>query len=534
MTMSIDPRKYLQIEAALQDRLLKAWRPIARKLYKRMYALVKDEKFDEALRLAGEIDLGPVAVKNREYIKAVLWKAMQFGASMAAGTEKTAVSVGKYTKTLNMVADGFIASFVHNATLQTYRSAVQSIATARATAESVQKAETAPRFLKEFTSFQGEGEDMVQTIASLHTSRLAVWGFTAEAEVRGMQKYKLSAVIDSRTSDFCRWINGKEFDVEVAREKVIQALSVQNPDDLKTIAPWPKQTKAAMSSYAEMSADQLQKLGYSVPPFHPGCRTLCVPVGYSETVEGLVVSDTAPDQHNRATVDSFKELGITVTQKQVDYWNQLFDIYPADMLAALNGQPPLQVLADRKGNGIKITPQGNVSFRGRVVIGKGTAETNLVFDPLQKKMYLNYAEYRDVSAEEAAKHAKALYATAIAESKKAGAKKMEVKAGGEEGAFAHAEMGFVAEQSEWEDFRLECAGEVEEKFEEWNLTPAQKDVVLTILKSNDPEAMWAIAGLDTVVDGKPLGQLLLEGKEFTETLDFYDAKSMAKLAWYLE
>jgi DNA topoisomerase IB/N-acetylglutamate synthase-like GNAT family acetyltransferase len=133
----------------------------------------------------------------------------------------------------------------------------------------VEKADETGRYVTPFTSFADEGEGLVQMVSSLNSSRMATWGFTAEADQLGVGRYRLTAVLDGRTSEFCRIIDGRVFDVDDARRKVNEVLAVQDPSDLEQVQPWPDQSKAAIAEYEGMSDDDLVALGLNIPPFHP-------------------------------------------------------------------------------------------------------------------------------------------------------------------------------------------------------------------------------------------------------------------------
>ncbi|MGZ7142793.1 hypothetical protein ACXWOE_10255, partial [Streptococcus pyogenes] len=47
--------------------------------------------------------------------------------------------------------------------------------------------------LKSLVSFKEAADAKLKMVSSLHTSRLASWGFLAEADVRGITKYKITA-----------------------------------------------------------------------------------------------------------------------------------------------------------------------------------------------------------------------------------------------------------------------------------------------------------------------------------------------------
>lgn len=285
----MDLSKYIDIEEGMSSRLMRSWRTPATRLYSKMLKSVEKADFDGARQLASDIDLTDVAEKNRRMIHTYLYAAAAFGMRVAAGGKKPLAQVGRYDTTMNRVTDLVCRSVEWNATVYTLNAAMQSIARAeeaykKEENETVKKAAAKRRFVREFVSFQDDGDDMLQLVSSLHTSRLATWGFTAEAEVLGVETYKLQAVLDGRTSEFCKLIHGKTFKVSDARRTVVEVLGIDNPDDAKQIQPWPRQSKAQISQYKGMSAEQLTALNLHIPPFHPGCRTLCTRVDVQYTV----------------------------------------------------------------------------------------------------------------------------------------------------------------------------------------------------------------------------------------------------------
>ena len=273
---------YVAVEESLSNKLQKTWRSEATKLYAKMLRKVEQEDFDGARKLVEDIDLTEVGTKNKAAIRSHLRAAMIYGARNASGLNSSITEAGQYKELMDRVEAVMLASLEWNATAYTVKAALQSIARAEKTfAESeqvVKKAATKKRFVQEFVSFQKDGDDMIQLVSSLHTNRLATYGFTAEAEVLGIETYKLVAVLDGRTSEFCRMINGHTFQVSDARDTILQVLSLENPDDAKFIQPWPNQSKANMAEFSKMTTAELTALNLHIPPFHPGCRTVCVPV----------------------------------------------------------------------------------------------------------------------------------------------------------------------------------------------------------------------------------------------------------------
>jgi len=125
----------------------------------------------------------------------------------------------------------------------------------------------------------GTGRAVIDTGANLTTSRLVSFGYLAEARERNITTYQISEVLDEDTCPVCRYMHGKTFTVEDEYTRVIQALTTQNPQDLKLIAPWPSQSKEGLKNLNAMSLGDMQAAGYGSPPYHPGCRGLLANTG---------------------------------------------------------------------------------------------------------------------------------------------------------------------------------------------------------------------------------------------------------------
>lgn len=154
----------------------------------------------------------------------------------------------------------------------------------------VQKRELG-EFVEPFISFQGDvfnqAEGMLGLVSALHTSRLSAYGFMVEADVRGLDRYEINAQLDKRICPVCEVLDGRSFPVESARRLLTAALGADDPQDLKTLQPWPPQDARSVDEIAAMSEDDLIARGWNVPPLHPFCRCVCVKVG-----EGVGADET--------------------------------------------------------------------------------------------------------------------------------------------------------------------------------------------------------------------------------------------------
>ena len=118
----------------------------------------------------------------------------------------------------------------------------------------------------------GSGRAMIDIGANLTTSRLISLGFLAEAVHKKITSYQVTEALDSRTCQVCRYMHGKTFDVTQEYSRLVTVLGVQDPQELKSAAPWPRQDRAGLKALFAMSAAEMQNAGYGSPPYHPGCR----------------------------------------------------------------------------------------------------------------------------------------------------------------------------------------------------------------------------------------------------------------------
>lgn len=137
----------------------------------------------------------------------------------------------------------------------------------------------------------GTGKAVIDLGANLTTSRLVTFGYLAEARERSITTYQVSEVLDDHTCPVCEYMHGKTFSVEEEYTRVLQALTTQNPQELKSIAPWPSQTKAGLRALNSMTLNEMQSNGYGSPPFHPGCRGVLLNEG---TVEEKIALHRMP------------------------------------------------------------------------------------------------------------------------------------------------------------------------------------------------------------------------------------------------
>lgn len=138
-------------------------------------------------------------------------------------------------------------------------------------------------------------ERVVETGSNLTTSRLTSLGAMDRMGQLGAKTYQITEQLDAKTCPICLRMHGRIFETAPARDSLIAQLSTQNPQELKTSAPFPDQSRAGINSFSGMSDDQLGANGWTKPPFHPHCRGVLVPVGTVPRSERVPFKPLDPD-----------------------------------------------------------------------------------------------------------------------------------------------------------------------------------------------------------------------------------------------
>ncbi len=128
-------------------------------------------------------------------------------------------------------------------------------------------------------AIDGNMNALVDVGASLTTSRVISYGALSEMSASGIQRYQVSEVLDERTCPACEIMDGQTFDVERALARSGEILQITDPDELKSRAPFPSQTKAGLEELDNLSEDDLAARGFDTPPYHPLCRGIVILVG---------------------------------------------------------------------------------------------------------------------------------------------------------------------------------------------------------------------------------------------------------------
>lgn len=110
-------------------------------------------------------------------------------------------------------------------------------------------------------------------LAANGMNRSRNFGSISGYEDVGVTQFMIAAVLDNRTSEICRDMDGRIIDLGYATDQRDAMMAASDPEAVKTIAPWPK-----LSDIAGKSTQEVVDQGVILPPYHFRCRTGIVEV----------------------------------------------------------------------------------------------------------------------------------------------------------------------------------------------------------------------------------------------------------------
>jgi hypothetical protein len=307
----------ISIERSAAVVLRKALEPEARKLAGKMARAINCKRHDDALKHLNAYDPTAAIQKSLPELQHLAVSAAVFGASQLVPAHKSIFTSGRGLGIVLGAAQQ-TASFAGESAQSQVRKLGGKVLTARegtkksevthelirfgcsCASDFVRRAElvkaetiTLPTnpSLDEYadalnTATMSGSRLVADTAANLSTTRLAAYGFLAQARKEGVKQYQISSILDERTCPACMYMNGKTFDVDPAFDQLTRALTETDSSRMAEIAPWPGQTKADIADLFTMNTAELAARGFLTPAFHPGCRCICVPVGtVDETIK---------------------------------------------------------------------------------------------------------------------------------------------------------------------------------------------------------------------------------------------------------
>lgn len=272
---------FLILERSFTKRLQKSWRKTSVNLFTRISKAVAAEDWTLVDKIIDSIDFGTTLKSNQRFMEFIGRGAFLFGVGRHGDIKKSQFI--KEKKPIPFIKEAsanlqaviseqgtlFIKGNIRKATSiiksRTNEAKVTKAAKVRSNADLLKNA------------IDGRTNNYLETVSSLHNSRLAGWGYVKEAQALGYTTYSVSEQIDSDTiCPICISMHGKSFQVKQVADRLESLLTVDNLNDLKHMSPWPNQSKAGVQKFRSMTNTELVSNGFQHPPYHPNCRGLLV------------------------------------------------------------------------------------------------------------------------------------------------------------------------------------------------------------------------------------------------------------------
>lgn len=125
--------------------------------------------------------------------------------------------------------------------------------------------------------YRGSSESYFRMLSGTIRNHASTYGALTGLEQAGIQRYRIIAVMDERTSDECKEMNGRSFSVQTGMTQMNATILAEDPEEMKSVAGWKKveQIKQAAGTGDARSQELgLAAAGLALPPYHASCRTV--------------------------------------------------------------------------------------------------------------------------------------------------------------------------------------------------------------------------------------------------------------------
>jgi predicted ABC-type ATPase len=301
------PQAFLAVEATLAQRIEAQWmREVARPLVAEIREAVEEDFFGAAYRAAERVHFDTVR-EMRPFILTQALSAFAIGQGFFAGSiaDTEVARTGNEPIEIPLAVDQYMLGLQAGsaAELRTKLVALVAEAEEEAAAPRVTKAvlrkAVIPGFAAKLNRAVAQGSSVsIGAGANLTVNRLAAYGALTQAQSLGQGTFQVNEVMDSKTCPVCRGMHGMVFSVGPALQIYQDALTTQDPAQLKQGFPFPKQSKGGIARLSAMSPAEMQGENITGPPFHPHCRGFASPVGSvpPAQIQGFTApADVLPD-----------------------------------------------------------------------------------------------------------------------------------------------------------------------------------------------------------------------------------------------
>lgn len=511
--------RIIAVENNLANIIVEAWQGVFQSYMTRLLIALKAGNKEAAQKIVDTFTLDVMLEELHKTLDAYTHMAFKYGTQQV-------VSPSMATNDLHKESlDLFRSSITQNVAIQVKKASQKVIDDFN----NVKKYES---ILDEFKSFADDvtsaAERNLRMATQLHTSRLAAYGATAEMNVLGIKEYSINAQLDKRLCAVCRVMHGRIFQVSDARENLKKVLQLKDPDRIKEYAPWPNLKEAPRIS--RMSADEIVIAGWQHPPFHGSCRCLIiktkdVPHLSMEAKPSSILSG-ANKKRYVPNVWDFVATGLNDSPEVLEAWRKAFGISPMQLLSRLFGEPAGLMTRDflgTKGFIAKLN-QRDLDFEVNKMIFGSTKPIGFKgsISLETKSAVLDALEFSEIDAAKAVD----VLGSTIKGFEEAGVEVVNINANVGQGSFALARLGWCPRTpAEWVSLKKNYLLKPWKAIKE-ELPPMVQNTVDSILASKDPQAIWELADIGYQINGKGLGQTLLEDTQWWGSLDLTDTHAM--------
>ncbi len=303
--MTVENEAFIDLETALHVRFNSLWLAMWNDIRNELFTLANKGDWVTARKIANNIDMKPLVDDLRPLAATFSEAALFLGASRIVNPSDTSFLGKPDDLIINNGVEQWAIILERNATL-----ALQTQAT-NVLSQLEQKfaEDAAKRIVKadpDLGAVGKAGTQFSRATASLMISRMSTAGFMLEATARGVKQYRVNEVMDAATCPICATMHNKTFPVSDGMALSTTIMNTTDPESLKSIAPFPSQSKANIKAVKGMNNSQLIGAGMNLPPYHPYCRgivTLEVKNRGADLAAGFVASSIAPGRALSVSAD---------------------------------------------------------------------------------------------------------------------------------------------------------------------------------------------------------------------------------------
>lgn len=300
-------------ELALQAVMVKAWKPV----YRKLRGIVSEFVDFKAKMPIGHMTMGAfddpelhemnkeavalMVEKGRKYIENSYVKAWKVGDSREAReTRKADAIYGDNFDRLMDVITGHMGSYANNHLMQQAAPEIMRLVNWMKDNEATRLADmvTVTNRIDRMMA----SDDYWGVLSNMHTSRAYQFGAIEFFNEHQIEKYQINEVMDTRICRICLRMHGKVFTTVSAMRKIERYRDAMNqPDIVRELFPFPdgevldrlapqleeigREAGVGIPELSEVdnqTPDALRNSAFTMPPFHVGCRG--VVVAFQQTI----------------------------------------------------------------------------------------------------------------------------------------------------------------------------------------------------------------------------------------------------------